>query len=274
MFDEQSMGSVMKSRVAAARPRGEVVRQFIQFTAVVAALLTPLSAAAQPTTAHIVEWDLPATVDASPGAMVVDTLGDDQNRIWFVTRTGAPQRAFRFDPAKSLMTGRAQWKSWELSDPLQQPPNATGGVKRLRPSRDRRFIFVRTSTSIVRIDTQTCAGTPQTCARTAWVDQNDNAIVSDLAVDDFNNVFTTNELVLGDPLTSYVQMLKPGAPPACGGGNKPAPLTPWAVGGGAGGCPGAGLSGPCGSGIATPPRHRNLIYYSGPLTNNNGELNT
>ena len=96
----------MKSRVAAARPRGEVVRQFIQCTAVVAALLTPLSAAAQTVqnrTAHIVEWDLPAIADASPGAMIVDTTGDDQNRLWFVTRLGA-QRVIRLDPATSLMT--------------------------------------------------------------------------------------------------------------------------------------------------------------------------
>jgi hypothetical protein len=257
----------MSARKAAAVEQRREVRQFILYaTWASALLLTPLLAAAQTvqnTTAHIVEWDLPAQADASPGAMVVDTLGDDQNRIWFLTRTGAPQRAFRFDPAKSLTKGFAQWRSWELADANQQPPNFTGGVKRLRASRDRRFIFLRTTASLLRIDTQSCSGTPQTCPRTKWVDQADNGFnVSDLAVDDLNNVFTTNAVDLNNPASSYVQMLKPGAARACGTSN--ASVTRWNVGGGAGFCPTAAASGPCVSGIAGHPTNRNLVYYSEP----------
>src|SRR2546428_8056892 len=210
----------MKSRVAAARPRGEVVRQFIQCTAVVAALLTPLSAAAQTVqnrTAHIVEWDLPALADASAGAMIVDTTGDDQNRLWFVTRLG-DQRGIRFDPATSLMTGPARSKSWQLA----ADSFTTGGTKKLRASRDRRFIFVRTAVSIQRIDTQNCdTANPQTCQRIEWFDQPVNSqTVSDMSVDDLNNVFTTATLAAtpasptSDELAAaYVQRLTPGSVP-------------------------------------------------------------
>ena len=55
-------------------------------------------------TAHIIEWDLSqldGEIDANPGAIVVDTRGEDHNRVWFVTRaTGADgQRVYRFDPS-------------------------------------------------------------------------------------------------------------------------------------------------------------------------------
>ena len=263
----------MKSRVAAARPRGEVVRQFIQCTAVVAALLTPLSAAAQTvqtTTAHIVEWDLPAIADASPGAMVVDTSGDDNNRLWFVTRLGA-QRVIRLDPATSLMTGSAQWKSWQLAD----DSFTTGGTKKLRASRDRRFIFVRTAASIQRIDTQNCdTANPQTCQRIEWFDQVGSQNVSDMSVDDLNNVFTTATLIAdptmpptsSDLAAAYVQRLTPGSVPA-NGVNASTTVSRWKVGGGAGFCADLGrttTSFPCVSGIAVHPSNRNLIYYSEP----------
>src|SRR2546429_9963245 len=39
----------------------------------------------QTRTTHIVEFDLPAIADASPGAMIVDSQGQDNSRIWFVT---------------------------------------------------------------------------------------------------------------------------------------------------------------------------------------------
>jgi streptogramin lyase len=256
----------MASRQSAAVQQGRKVQQFILYaTWIGSLLLTPLSAAAQTVqnrTAHIVEWDLPAKADASPGAMVVDTDGDNQNRIWFLTRTGAPQRAFRFDPSKSLTKGNAQWKSWQLADE-NQPPSFTGGVKKIKASKDRRFIFVRTTASLVRVDTQNCAGNPQTCERTRWADQDDNSFnVSDLAVDDRNNVFTTNAVDLNNPASSYLQMLTPGPAPASG--MSTVSVTRWNVGGGAGFCPTAVTSGPCVSGIAVHPSNRNLIYYSEP----------
>ena len=136
----------------------------------------------QTRTTHIVEFDLPAPADASPGAMIVDSQGQDSNRIWFVTRLGV-QRVIRLDPTKSLMRGSAQWASWEL-----EPSFSTGGLKRIRGSSDRRFMFVRTADSIQRIDTQACntAG----CQRTVWPDQVGSLNVSDITVDDRNNVFT------------------------------------------------------------------------------------
>jgi len=36
--------------------------------------------------ARIIEWDVQQAGDVSPGAMVVDTRGEDSNRVWFVTR--------------------------------------------------------------------------------------------------------------------------------------------------------------------------------------------
>src|SRR4051812_10033172 len=107
-------------------------------------LLTALPAGAtgstpppvQMRTTHIVEWNLPAIADASPGAMVVDTRGEDKNRLWFVTRLGL-QRVFRLEPSKSLMKGSAQWKSWELAE----DSFTTGGTKKIKASHDRRFVF-------------------------------------------------------------------------------------------------------------------------------------
>ena len=60
-------------------------------------------------TSHLIEWDLatlPDAIDANPGAMVVDTRGEDHNQLWFVTRVAAPdatlggQRVYRFTPSR------------------------------------------------------------------------------------------------------------------------------------------------------------------------------
>ena len=132
---------------------------------------------------RIVEWDLSqldGQVDANPGAIVVDTRGEDHNRVWFVTRaTGVDgQRVYRFDPFASLMKGSAAWRSWNL----RADENA-GGLK-IKPSHDRRFVFVRTPQFIQRIDTQTCATGYAVACRTVWtpVDPNFPLIVSDIAV--------------------------------------------------------------------------------------------
>jgi len=111
--------------------------------------------------------------------MVVDTEGDDRNRIWFVTRAGIPH-AYRMDFPSSLMKGNARWTSWDL----RQFVLTTGGTEtrsRIRPSKDLRFVFVRTLafspkgllvSRLERIDTRHCTGTPQTCERVVWTDQN------------------------------------------------------------------------------------------------------
>ncbi|HEY6213812.1 MAG TPA: hypothetical protein VIW45_16075 [Vicinamibacterales bacterium] len=251
-------------------------------TAAVAAVLVSAPAGAQAqtvqnTTAHTVEWDLPAVADASPGAMLVDTRGDDNNHVWFVTRLGVP-RVFRFTPPGSLMKAPAQFTSWEL----QEDSGETGGMKKIKGSRDRRYVFVRTAMSIQRIDTQSCDAS--TCARTTWTDQ-DPFNVSDLTVDDWNNVFTSAAVIdqttqSPDLAQSYVQMLVPGSTPPAGT-SVMATVTRWIVGGGAGFCADLGRSTtsfPCVSGIAAMPSVRNLIYYSEPEGQdgfgNIAELNT
>ncbi len=232
---------------------------------------------------HIVEWDIPALGDLEPGAITVDAHGKDNNRVWFLTRTGA-QKAYRFDPAKSLMKGWAQWTSWQLS--LTFTPT-TGGLKRLKPSDDRRYVFVRTADNIQRIDTQKCtSGTlktelepaaPPTCELTVWRDQPSEQNVSDLAVDAMNRVFTTATPTVPeigfDSDSSYVQMLTPGPAPVATE-TATVKVKRWRVGGGAGFCQNAGFGGACLSGIDVySSKYKDLVYYSEPQGNHIGELN-
>src|SRR3954466_5275923 len=120
---------------------------------------TLTTAAAKPTT-HVIEWDLTSMsdqLDGNPGAMVVDTRGEDNNRLWFVTRLtpdpATKQKVYRFTPPRSLKATYASWTGWDLR------PTAffSGGVTKMRPSHDRRFLFVRmpgdTGAVIQRIDT-------------------------------------------------------------------------------------------------------------------------
>src|SRR4051794_22727121 len=118
---------------------------------------TLTTAAAKPTT-HVIEWDLTSMsdqLDGNPGAMVVDTRGEDNNRLWFVTRlaSGTPQKVYRFTPPRSLKRADASWTGWDL-----RPPDGllAGGITKMRPSHDRRFLFVRMPGSLAtiqRVDT-------------------------------------------------------------------------------------------------------------------------
>jgi hypothetical protein len=230
--------------------------------------------------ARLIEWDLPAqvatdpnnfkTFDSQPGAMVVDTQGDDQNRVWFVTRLANPN-LYRLETPKSLMKANARWTAWQLDTIL------AGGLKRVRASRDRRYVFVRTVNShaaaaLERIDTQNCSA--GSCEWTEWSDPNDpndlGMDLSDVAVDDNNNVFTSHTPG-GDPANStmsYVQRLTPGK-----WGAAPT-VTRWNVGGGAGLCGGGSSPIPCVAGIAVDPSNPNLVYYSEPMGNNIARLDT
>ena len=226
-------------------------------------------------TAHIVEWDLSqldGQIDANPGAIFVDTRGGDRNRIWFVTRaTGADgQRVYRFDPFPSLMKGTAAWRSWNLR------PDANAGGSKIKPSYDRRFVFVRTPQFIQRIDTQTCVTAYAVNCRTVWtpVDPNFPMIVSDIALDDRNRVFTSGLVAsasIDDP--GYVQMLDPAAKIQPADPNLPPPAntlpfvyaTRWAVGNGTGTCVSpTGLIGICNAGIDVHPSKQYLVYYVEP----------
>ena len=151
--------------------------------------------------ARVIEWDLPADVDFNPGAMVVDTRGEDNNTIWFITRIGA-QKVYRFNLQSSLMKngGPARWTSWDLI-----PDSNTGGIRKMRPSHDRRFIIARTPTSLQEVDTQACAAvgtklSPATCTSglRRWDFSDPETpegapFVSDIAVDDSRRVFTTGQ---------------------------------------------------------------------------------
>ena len=245
-----------------------------------AQLLTAATAAAaeptsQHTFTHIVEWDIPAVGDLEAGAITVDTHGKDKNRLWFLTRSG-DVKVYRFDPAKSLLKGPGQWTSWQLS--LVPPPTTTGGLKRLKPSDDRRYVFVRTSDNLQRVDTQNCkAGSPPTCELTIWEDRLLNVNTSDLAIDGANRVFTAATDIpepIHNPLgLAYVQMLTPGPAPSTGT-TATVQVKRWLVGGGAGVCATAGFGGPCLSGIDVySSKYNNLVYYSEPAGNNIGELN-
>src|SRR6185503_18552444 len=234
---------------------------FLSNTALAQTTLPTLPTAPAPTQARLIEWDLPAQADAVPGAMIVDTQGDDQNRIWFVTRFEG--HVYKVDFPSQLMRGKARWTSWSLSEAAI----FTGGVRKLRASKDRRFVFVRTPTTLERIDTQNCVGSsPRTCKRTIWFDQPDGFDVSDLAVDDRNNVFSTHTPADN---TSYVQRLTPGTASAAD-----TTIARWSlVRGAAGPCVGA-ASNPCLAGITVHPTKQHLVYFTEESTNNIGELDT
>lgn len=222
--------------------------------------------------ARIVEWDLPADADFNPGAMVVDTRGEDNNTIWFVTRIGG-QKVYRFNLQASLMKngGPARWTSWDLV-----PDSNAGGIKKLRPSHDRRFVVVRTSTSIQEVDTQACvAGTPLSplaCGNglRRW-DFSDpetpeaTPFVSDIAVDDGRRIFSTGRSQAFPE--GYLQVIAP-TKVAFTSETKPltAPVgtvTRWHVAG-VDQCQSAGISGFCNSGIDFDPQSQgqNLVYFS------------
>src|SRR3954469_3236278 len=89
------------------------------FLAGVATAQAQTSLVAPTGTAHVIEWDLASMqLDSNPGAMVVDTRGEDHNRVWFITRLGdplletetvvTPQRIYRFDPSTSLYKAAAR----------------------------------------------------------------------------------------------------------------------------------------------------------------------
>jgi hypothetical protein len=242
------------------------------------ALLTAPAATAQTSTtqlgsAHLIEWDLPVPVDFNPGAIVVDTRGEDNNRVWFVTRLAETNRkVYRFDLGASLLKngGNARWTSWDLTNDIIN----NGGIAKLRPSHDRRFIAVRTSSSVQEVDTQACAaGTianPTICAAglRRW-DFSDlesgvnSPFVSDIAVDDSRRVFTTG---ISDAFpTGYLQMIIPtkvaftsSTTPV----NAPAgTVTRWRADG-VDQCLSAGAGGFCNSGIDFRPSSQNLVYFS------------
>src|SRR5439155_10476957 len=100
----------------------------------------------------IIEWNINANLDNSPGALTTDTTYSGAgNRLLFVTRGGFP-RVFLFTVPKDAKNGVASWVSHRLDAEFLGP---TGGIKRLKASHDRRFVFVKTVTAVQKVDTQT-----------------------------------------------------------------------------------------------------------------------
>ena len=236
---------------------------------------TTLTSVAQKPTTHIIEWDLTAIdqFDGNPGTMVVDTRGEDDNRLWFVSRlaNASPQRVYRFTPAKSLKTADAKWMGWDLR-PVEV--GLSGGIAKMRPSHDRRFLFVRmpadpitdpTISTVQRIDTVTAQ-------RTVWSFVGEApTVVSDIAVDDRNGVFTTGVNAATGDLGGYVQLLDASTAPPVGATGQQVTVTRWTGLEGAGQCVsvsqppdgagGPGPSGVCNAGIDVHPNKQNLVYF-------------
>lgn len=223
-----------------------------------------------PTQVQMIEWALPAQMDNQPGAVMVDVTGDG-NRLWFVTRlqeVEAP-RVYRLELHGGKKVEKAQWVSWQL-DPVNV--SVANGIRRIKTSGDKRFVFVHTAVSLQRIDTVNCttALMTVTCPRTTWIHNNTfkngvqtpdpNGPVStlhgsDVAIDEFNNnVFTA--LASQDPTKSFIQRLNPSL--------STNNVTRWYVGNSVGFCPGSQDSAPCLSGVAIDRRNRDLVYYSEP----------
>jgi hypothetical protein len=240
------------------------------------------TAVSAPQTAHLIEWDLPPDVvdnDVSPGALVVDTRGEDHNRIWFATRLAdANQHVYRFDLPESLNRGDAHWTSWDLNGARAL---ATGGILKIKPSHDRRWIFVHLtnlpavgtdSPDIQQIDTRcdatTKSWTPSPCQRILWnfADPDvPSGFVSDLATDDSNHVFSTGANNAAMFPGGYVQMLDPAQatapyPTVKRWGTADGPLA------GAGECVSVTPpSSPCNAGIDVHPTKQNLVYFTEQL---------
>jgi len=223
-----------------------------------------------PTTVRLIEWDLPQQMDNQPGAMVVDVQGD-RNRLWFVTRlqNGDAPRVYRVDlRGDKKNKDTAEWFSWEL-DPAAS--GVANGLRKVRASKDGRYIFVHTTESMQRIDTASCTPISSTisiagfyptaqCPRITWPHDQpaDPAHLpalftgSDVSFDDYGNAYAAVAVQSG-PENSFVQRLNAGA-------NL---VTRWFVGGSAGLCNLAGESAPCLSGIEVD-RSGRYVYFSQP----------
>ena len=272
------------------RTLGSCLKYLIGATAALAVVaLTPRPAAADittsvtpvtttpTTTAHVIEWDLssiPDQLDLQAGAISTDTRGEDHNQLWFVSRIAGPsgttadgQRVYRFNPPESLLKGDARWTSWGL-----RIDTFVGGLKRIRASHDRRFIFVRSAQYVQRIDTGSCSSatllTSATCDRVVYTAlpqvPPEQMFVSDIATDDRNRVFTTGFTAIGTGADlGFVQMIDPSAAAVFD-----AATNAWTIKGqrwlsdqGAGQCLSGPVSGFCNAGIDVHPGKQTLVYF-------------
>jgi hypothetical protein len=234
--------------------------------------------------AQVVQWDIPSQLDTSSGAITVDVHSSHSGRLWFLTRA-LEVKLYRFEPGKPIRTKAANWKSFELN-PLSF---TTGGLRRIKVHRNDRDVFVRTHTSLQRINTNCTTGLlSETCERVTWFDQLTPPVeggifdpffhVSDVSIDDCN-VYTTSAVAdatgtVVDPDGSFLQQLSPcrSVPNAADSTRGTTQVKRWTVGGGAGFCLAAGDSAPCISGVFVHPDKNHLVYFSQPADSKIGEL--
>jgi len=241
-------------------------------------------------TAAAIEWDLPAQMDTLPGAIISDSNGN--GRLWFVTRDGVPNpNVYLMNiPSRGKQLSNATFFAW----PLDAQGLFSSGLRRMNTSKDGRFIFIRSTFALQRIDIGSCASAATfgvlnssavMCNRTVWAAAAttdpaagaiDGRTGSDIAVDDTNNVYSVfgveagaTDPNTGAPLSSFLERLAPNG--------QPNNVTHWYVGGNAGICNFAQFATPCLSGVAISPRAKDLVYFAEPTGGDGngaiGELN-
>ena len=208
---------------------------------------------------QVTEWDLPYFTDARPGAMVADLHSNGGNKLWFVTRIGAGDtpRVYNVAAGRNFKSGKARWNSWSLFPGFVGP---TGGLRKLKPSHDRRFVFVHTPGGLHKVDTANNTVTLYQDPVFPTID-----IVSDVAVDNSNRVYYATDGFI-NRLNASVTCAKGAACPA-------AEVVRWAVGG-VGVCAGGEATQPCLSGVAVHPKSQHLVYFTDNGANQIGELDT
>jgi hypothetical protein len=214
----------------------------------------------------VTEWDLPYPADRRPGAMAADLHSNGGNKVWFVTREPGIDtydskvenpRVYSLAVGRNFKSGKARWNSWSLHSAGFGP---TGGVKKLKPSHDRRFVFVRTPTALHKVDT---AINKVTLYEDPVLD-----LVSDIAVDTSNRVFYA--------AGGFINRLNASASCAKGAQCSAAEIVKWEVDPNftVGECAGGAATDPCLSGVAVHPKSQHLVYFTDNADNEIGELDT
>ena len=219
-----------------------------------------------PTTADIIDWDLPSLQGAGscPSAIGAVTLPPSGDPVYYVTRGTCPAISpnnpgrmgpvmLRFIPGNPLPTGQASWRAWNLGATLPngQPLEDTGGMK---ITRDGSVAFVRAAREIVRVNMTTNV-------LTHWIDFADT-----------NDPVSWSDLALVERCGGYIDVYSAHTNPTGGGiierltvqnSSNNATVKRWDVGGGAGSEFLSGVAYSAGNG---------KIYFSEGLSNNIGEL--
>lgn len=230
-------------------------------------------------TAEVIEWDTSnvQTLDSQPGAITADLYGNSSGTVWFSTRVG-PVRLYQFQPPANYKYGSGQVTSWPLDSAASGP---TGGLKRIRGSFDSRFVYVRTTFAIQKIDTLNQIST--TYCDDAILESAGGCAspspVSDVAIDHNYFVYYT--------FNGFLQRLDTSAN-SCAPQQTCPPViaTQWnlstaatasapAVLSTAGVCQGNTTdTNPCLAGVAVHPSNESLVYVAEPGNNSIAEVNT